>query len=181
MNKIFALVALVLAMVAAPSTSFAGTLSAVNAAEFQLNRVTSEIAFKHQLGRLVTKHQLRVIKCTYDFTKQGGAISSINLKDELGQNCVVPNKSIIRDVLIDVLTAGTTAASGTMALTAQSAGDLKAALAAASYTGLVAGIPVGTAATAIKMTADRTIIGTIATGALTAGKWNVLIEYEMSE
>lgn len=159
----------------------AATLSADNGSQYRLNRVTSEIAFKDQLGRLIIKQNQRLLKCTYDFTKQGGAISSINLQNEDGKACIVPNKAIIRDVLIDVLTAGTTSASGTMALTAQSAGDLKAALAAASYTGLVAGVPVGTAATAIKMTADRTVIGTIATGALTAGKWNVLIEYIISE
>lgn len=159
----------------------AGTLASNNDAQFQLNRVTSEIAYKQQLGRLLIKHTQRLLKCTYDFTKQGGAISSINLLNEDGQKCIVPNKAIIRDVTIDVLTAGTTSASGTMALTAQTAGDLKAALAAASYTGIVAGIPVGTAATAIKMTADRTVLGTIATGAFTAGKWNVLIEYVLSE
>jgi hypothetical protein len=42
---------------------------------------------------------------------------------------------------------------------------------------LVAGIPVGTAATSIKMTADRTLQATIATGAITAGKFNLIIEY----
>lgn len=159
----------------------AGTLAANNNAQFELNRVNPEIAFKNQLGRLVIKHSERVLKCTYDFAKVGGAISSINLQNEDGKICVVPKNAIIEQVLIDVITAGTTSASGTMAITAQTAGDLKAALAAASYTGILAGIPVGTAATAIKMTADRTVIGTIATGALTAGKWNVLIRYEISE
>lgn len=163
------------------SPAFSATLSDNNIAEFQINRVNAETAFKHRLGRAIFKNQYRVLKCTYDFAKVGGAVSSINLQNEDGQKCIVPNKAIILQVIIDVLTAGTTSASGTMALTAQSAGDLKAALAAASYTGLVAGIPVGTAATAIKMTADRTVIGTIATGALTAGKWNVLIQYMISE
>lgn len=161
--------------------AFADTLGNVNGKQFELNHVNPGIANKDQLGKLVLKHSERVLKCTYDFSKLGGAVGTVNLQDEDGKSCIVPNKAIIEQVLIDVLTAGTTSAAGTAAITAQSAGDLKAALAAASYTGIVAGIPVGTAATAIKMTADRTVKQTIATGALTAGKWNVLIRYEISE
>lgn len=159
----------------------AGTLANENIAVFQLNRVNAEVAFKHSLGRLVVKRQVRMEKCIYDFSKVGGAISTINLRNDDQQSCTLPKNAIIRDVVIDVITAGTTSASGTMSLTAQTAGDLKAALAAASYTGILAGIPTGSAASAIKLTADRIVTGTIATGALTAGKWNVLIQYEISE
>lgn len=163
-------------------SAYAASLSDTNAAEFELNRVNPEIAAKHLLGRKVQKHSDKILKCVYDFSVLGGASgTALHLKNEDGKDCIVPNKAIIEQVLIDVATAGTTSASGTAAITAQSAGDLKAALAAASYTGIVAGIPVGTAATAIKMTADRTVTQTIATGPLTAGKWNVLIRYVMSE
>jgi hypothetical protein len=177
----FLLVALAAIVVLTPTTSFSSSLSDSNRLEFELNRVNPEIAAKWKLGRILTRRDQRLLKCKYDFALQGGAISTVNLVDEDGKACVVPKGAVIRDVLIDVITAGTTGTGATMALTAQSAGDLKAALAAASYTGLVAGIPVGTTATAIKLTADRTLQATIATGTFTAGKWYVLIEYILSD
>lgn len=146
-----------------------------------LNNGGVEGARRAQLGSQIVDHKIQVLRCSYNFATQGGAVGSVNLKSAVdSKDCVLPAGAIIKQVLIDVITAGTTSASGTMALTAQSAGDLKAALAAASYTGLVAGIPVGTAATMIKLTAARTLIGTIATGALTAGKWYVIVEYYIS-
>jgi hypothetical protein len=180
MKHILSLALIALGLSLFPSAQ-AATLADNSRLEFEANRINPEIAAKWKLGRILVRREQRLMKCKYDFAVQGGAVSTVNLVDEDGKACVVPKGAIIRDVMIDVITAGTTSASGTMALTAQSAGDLKAALAAASYTGLVAGIPVGTAATAIKMTADRTVQGTIATGALTAGKWYVLIEYILSD
>jgi hypothetical protein len=44
----------------------------------------------------------------------------------------------------------------------------------------VAGIPVGTAATSVKLTAERTLTVSIATAALTAGKFVALVEYTVS-
>lgn len=163
-------------------TVHAGTLSKNNAAEYDLNHASPNAMQKHRLGTTIIKHQVRMIKAIYDFSVLGGAVSTVNLKGIDGQNVILPKNAIVTDCLIDVITAGTTSASGTMAIgTGQSTNDLKAALAAASYTGVLACVPVGTAATAIKMTADRTVTGTIATGALTAGKWNVLIQYVISE
>jgi hypothetical protein len=133
-----------------------------------------------KVGTQMLRNCLQVMIAQYDFAVQGGAIGSVNLLGLDGKAAVLPQNAIIADSLIDVITPCTTSASGTIALTAQSAGDLKAALAAASYTGLVAGIPVGTAATSIKMTADRTLQATIATGAITAGKFNLIVEYYYS-
>ena len=133
-----------------------------------------------KVGTQILRNCIQVLFAQYDFAVQGGAIGTVNLLGLDGKPAVLPQNAIIVLALIDVLTPCTTSASGTIALTAQSAGDIKAALAAASYTGLVAGIPVGTAATAIKMTADRTLQATIATGAITAGKFNVIIEYNYS-
>jgi hypothetical protein len=169
-------------VLALSAPAFAGTKVDLDAAEYQFSRsLNSQTAAKWKLGTATLKHNVRVLRCKYDFAVQGGAVGSANFKNEDGKDCVLPSKGIIRDVLFDVITAGTTSASGTFAVTAQSAGDLKAALAAASWTGLLAGIPVGTAATAIKLTADRTLVGTIATGALTAIKVYALIEYEVSD
>lgn len=120
--------------------------------------------------------QVSLAKATYDFSVDGGAISTITF----ATNATIPSGAIILGGIIDVLTPGTTSASGTMALgtsAGSSTTSLKAALAAASYTGLVAVVPVFTAATMVKLTAAGQITGTIATGALTAGKWNVIVAY----
>jgi hypothetical protein len=174
----------ILAIVIALCTNsvFAATEVGRNSEEFGLNHASLDNFPKYQMGTALSKNRVSVEKCVYDFAVLGGAIGAVNLRSAQGAAlCQIPKNAIITNVIIDVITAGTTSASGTMALGAASTADLKAALAAASYTGLVAGIPVGTAATAIKLAADATITGTIATGALTAGKWNVDIQYIMSQ
>lgn len=149
--------------------------------EFSFNQM-SGVTKKLSLGTKIQRQRLHAIKCVYDFAAKGGAVGAISLVDESGISCVIPKKAIIRDVLIDVLTAPTSGGSATLAFSSgQGAADLKTATAIASITGLVAGVPVGSAATAIKMTADHTPTMTIATAALTAGKINVHIEYEMGD
>lgn len=180
MKNIFLALSLLVALVSGQAQ--AATQADLDGAEFQVSKSLSPtVAAKWKLGTLVLKHTERVLRCKYDYAVQGGAVGSKNFRNEDGQDCKLPKTAIIRDVLFNVVTAGTTSASGTFAVTAQSAGDLKAALAAASWTGLVAGIPVDTAATAIKLTADRTIVGTIATGALTAIKVYAIIRYDVSD
>ncbi len=132
-----------------------------------------------KLGDIVSR-ELRTMVATYDFSVQGGAIGSVNLKDLNGVDAKLPESAIIWHSLIDVITAPTSGGSATIAFSAQSAGDIKAALAYGSYSGIVAGIPTGSAANAIKLTADRTLSATIATAALTAGKINVIIQYVYS-
>ena len=152
----------------------------VKAVEQELNSFTPGAFGDQQLGSNLVHQKVQVVQAGYDFAVQGGAVSTINLYDPLlgtASTVVIPSGAIIKQVLINVITPCTTSASGTMNLTAQSAADLKAALAAASWTGLVAGIPVGTAATMIKMTADRTLTTAIATGAITAGKFDVIVEF----
>jgi hypothetical protein len=141
----------------------------------------SEGLRKIQLGTQLVDKKVQVMKAKYDFAVQGGAIGSVNLVDVDGKDAVLPNKAIIKQVIFDVITAPTSGGSATIAFTANSAADMKAALAIASWTGIVAGIPVGTAATSIKLTAQRTLTATIATAALTAGKINVFVEYYISD
>ncbi len=121
------------------------------------------------------------VKAVYDFAVDGGAISSINLKDEFGNLIIFPIGAIITNVTLDVITPCTTSASGTLALDSQGAGDLLTATAAASVTGKLAGTPVGTAATWVKIASTaKQLKATIATGALTAGKAYIFIEYVLS-
>lgn len=127
-------------------------------------------------------HKLKnVVKLTYDFASDGGAIGSVNLKDEFGKAWTFPVGSIITRAFLDVITPCTTGASGTLALKVNGTGDILAATAAASVTGLMDGVPVNTAATAIKVvTSAKPLVATIATGALTAGKAYIFVEYLLS-
>lgn len=156
----------------------AGTLSAERGAQFGLNQASPNMMQKHQLGTKVQSQSIRIAKAKYDFAVQGGAQTTFDLVGEDGKPVVLPNKALIVDCVIDVLTTGAAGGTGLLALsTGQGAGDLKAALAAASYTGRVACIPVGSAATMIKLTADRTMTGTISTGNFTQGKLWVYVWY----
>lgn len=135
----------------------------------------------YKVGTQIMRLTKKTLVATYDFAVLGGAVSTVNLKGIYGSNVVIPKGAIVTSCIIDVITALTSGGLATVALgTGQAGNDLKAALAFDSYTALVAGVPVGSAATSIKMTADRTMTATIATAALTAGKINVLVEYYVS-
>ncbi len=137
---------------------------------------------KIQIGTQLTDKKIQVMKAKWDFAVQGGAVSTINLKDVDGKDAVLPNKAVIRQVIIDRITAPTSAGgAGTIALNANSAGDLLVAVDADTLSAIHAGVPVGTAATAVKTTAQRTLTAAIATEALTAGKIIVFVEYYISE
>ena len=154
-----------------------------NAAQKQLNNASPEGMRKYQLGTMIVKQQEHSIKCRYDYAVVGGATTGLlNLKDESGKNCVLPKNAIVLHVLIDVLTAPTSGGSAQISFgTSASFTAFKAATAIASYTGLVAGTQVDTAATAIKLSQDFVPAASVTVAPLTAGKMNVHIRYKLSE
>lgn len=174
------IVALILALVT--GTAFAGQFSAPSSVEAVLNNGFGAAVF---LGTEVAKKKLHVMQCQLDFSKQGGSsAAAINLRDLDNKACVLPKDAIIMSAIVDVLTPPTSGA--TLAEIAigsgQSATDIKGATVVSAYTsGLLAGIPVHTAATAIKLTANRTPKATVTVEDLTAGKINVLFEYLISK
>lgn len=118
---------------------------------------------------------------TYDFAINGGAVGTIPLTGSVG----LPNKFVITHAYIDVITGLTGAIGSTGALTtAQGAGDLVVATVIAgapwSTAGIKATVPVGSAATAIKLTAERAPAFVVAVDAVTAGKFNLIIEGHQS-
>lgn len=133
------------------------------------------------MGTLINQTK-NVVRAVWDFAVQGGAVGTVNLLDEQGNAVLLPAGAFITNVVLDVVTPATTGASGTGSLGFLSTVDLLAATAAASITGVLAGIPVGTAATwkGPGTAALTPITFTIATGALTAGKFNAFIEYVVS-
>ena len=153
------------------------------AIKFLLNRTGLEGLRKLELGTEVVEKKKHIVKAVYDFSKVGGAIGAISLLGSDGKAIKVPANAIVTNVLVDVKTALTSGGSATVAIAVESAADLLAATAVASFSlaALLAGKPVGTAATAVKTTVERSVVATVAVAALTAGKMNVLVEYVLSE
>lgn len=112
----------------------------------------------------------------YSFAVDGGAVGSTNMTQES-----IPANAVVLGGFVEVDTAGASSASGTLAITLESAGDIVAAAAVSgapwSTTGRKSIIPVFTGATMVKTTAARKIVATIATGALTAGVVDVVLFY----
>lgn len=182
MNKLKVFLATLLLGLFTSNTLYAGTYASENAAEYELN-TSSPNAQQHQLlGSRLIKGALHTAILRYDFALQGGAIAAIPLWTERKQAWKLPKNAVIVGCIIDVITAPTSGGSATIALgTGQSATDLKAATAIATYTALLACVPVQTAASSIKLTADRAPVATVATATLTAGKFNVILQYVISD
>lgn len=119
-----------------------------------------------------------LVKCVYDFTKNGGAIGALNLPDDHGNQLILPAGTILVRSFLDVITAPTSGGSATVALSSgEGAADVLAATAIASVTGFLTGIQDGTTTHMIKLTAPRQVQMTIATAALTAGKFNLFLSF----
>jgi hypothetical protein len=123
--------------------------------------------------KFVDRH---VINAVYDFAVHGGAISSIDLGVGL------PAGAVVIDGFMKVITVpvGSGASIGVMLV---ASGDViaVAALSGApwSTTGIKDVVPVGTAATMIGLTATKQLLFVISAAALTAGKVEICLRYEM--
>lgn len=181
------LVPLLLSLVSAcVNPAFAASRDSEYKAEFRFNRGSG---FQNdQLGTKVIEDSVRDLRVTYDFAASGGAIGAVTLPRPAtpGRGAApfgqLPKNAIVVGCYIDVLTAMNGGSGATIALsTGQAANDLKTATGFASYTGIVACVPTGSAATSIKLTADAKPTATIATNTITAGKFNVHIFYILSD
>jgi hypothetical protein len=99
----------------------------------------------------------------------------------------IPNKAVVCGGFIDVVTTFTSATdAATIALSIQSANDIRSAVAISTGTSWDAGaqpiIPKANTpeSTSIKATADRLVTATVAVEALTAGKAEIYLYYLMS-
>jgi hypothetical protein len=126
------------------------------------------------------------VRQVWDFAVNGGAVGVANL------DVLLPEGAIVTGGFIHVLTAVTTSASGTLSFGLNSNVDLLAATAAGSLTAnaILPLIPSTTAAISgdphasgvansrpLRLTADRELKAEVATGALTAGKVAVYLEF----
>lgn len=111
----------------------------------------------------------------YEFATDGGAVGDITLRGDS-----LPSGAIILDALLEVDTILTSGGAATVAIKVESAADINAADAISGAPWSATGVKRAdfTATTApIKTTAARSIVATVATSALTAGKFQVLVEY----
>lgn len=181
------LFALVLGLcLAAPAFAVTGNpgipLPAVAAKQLNLNPSNPPATLR--LGSQVISKKLQVLKAVYDPTVVGGASgATVTLRDADAPwgDAVIPDNAIVKDGAIDTITALSGSGSPTVALGLNTTTDIKGATAIASYTGVIATVPVGTAATSVKMTAQRALTATIAAGTVSAGKFNVFLEYYLSD
>jgi len=122
-----------------------------------------------------TKNMMRV---TYDIAVLAGT-GTIPLVDDQGNAAYLPKGALVTNVVMNVLTQPLPSTSS-VALQLLTAGDLMAEKAQSAVTGIVAGVPVGTAATwkGPVTAVNGTIPNVVLTGStLTAGKIEWFIEY----
>lgn len=111
----------------------------------------------------------------YDFATDGGAVGDITLRGGS-----IPSGAIIIDALLHVDTAPTSAGAATVAVKTEGAADINAADAITGAPWSTTGAKRAdlTATTApVKTTAARSIVATVGTAALTAGRFKVYVTY----
>ncbi|MEU8379773.1 hypothetical protein [Streptosporangium sp. NPDC048865] len=120
---------------------------------------------------------LKTVRARYDFAVDGGAAGDIDLT----KSAVIPAGAVILGGFIEVDTPPTSGGSATVALKVEGAGDILAAASIGgapwSTTGRKSVIPVFTGATSVKTTTARKVQATVATAALTAGAFDVVLVY----
>lgn len=113
---------------------------------------------------------------THDFSRHGGAVGDVNT------GIFIPAGGIVTKLFLEKVTAYASAGgTGTVALKLVSANDLLSAVDADTLSAVInTGIPTGTPATMVKNTnsTETEIILSVATEALTAGKYNIHVEYK---
>jgi hypothetical protein len=132
----------------------------------------AEVQLGKELGRA-----MQAIPCNWKFSRDGGAVGAITLKDENGDPVKLPAGFVVWDSCILVKSQVTSSGLATLAFAANAANDIKTAEAVATFSAnaRVAGIPVGTAASSVLCTAERTPTLTVASFALTAGELDVFL------
>jgi|ERR1700751_111594 len=125
----------------------------------------------------------RIAKATYDFSVVGGAVATIQLPNA----DIIPNGAIITKVMVDMKTALTSGGSATVQITGGGitiAGATPAAYSSAPFSGTVPAVigqSTGLTVTAPYVpqiaTSSAPLVLVIGTAALTAGKFDIYVDY----
>jgi len=152
-----------------PSSVTPTELAAASVVEAKLDTVTNN-----------TLNAARVGKWTYDFTVLGGAVSTIALT-----GAALAAKAVIFGGFIRVLTALTSGGAATAALQVEAANDIVNATVVSgapwSTTGRKVIIPTWAITNSVETTLARTPSIVIGTFALTAGKFDLWLFYEVTD
>ena len=121
---------------------------------------------------------LKSLKFQYDFADLGGAAEAITLTDDADAAQTIPDNAVIVRAYIEGITSAASSGSATVKLGIT--GDDDCLIAATDFdngefdattvTALTAGIP-------IRTTTAVSVLATVAVAALTAGKFNIWVEY----
>lgn len=170
---------LTLAMLSSVAFGVSNAVSKVPTAntEFLLNKQMGSVGLKTNLGTVVRQAHTTAVG-EWDYAQQGGAVGPISI------GVTLPNNAIIRNVLLDVITAPTSGGTHTtLNLTSENGQDLvNSAIKSAFPVGRKNGIPqFGTLSSYIKLTGQRVVSLHIAGAACTGGKIKFFIDYVVSE
>lgn len=108
----------------------------------------------------------------WDYARDGGAVGDIAFRGPQ-----IPSGFRVTSAFVECLTSLTCGDDGTVSIKMNAGEDLLADSAYSGYTAdtCTAGVPVMTAASSVKATADRTVYLTVAGHALTAGKIRLVL------
>jgi len=116
----------------------------------------------------------------YDFAALGGAIGALNLTDQARADAKLPDNAVVTRAWLEGVTTPTSAGAATIALGfTGSAAAFKAATAYTDATFVADAASAANATVPLKTNAAAgvNVIATIAVAALTAGKFDVHVEY----
>lgn len=129
-----------------------------------------------KIGSTQFEGRKKYARAAYSFAADGGATGDITLTT----TPVIPSGALVTEAIIKVNTA-LTGATATVALKLEAAADLNAADAISgapwSTTGVKRADKLGVADAGIVTTAARSVVATVGTAALTAGAFDVIVEY----
>lgn len=115
--------------------------------------------------------RVKVARFFYEFAVDGGAVGAITLRGE-----TVPAGALVLATHVDVTTVTTSGGAATVSLDLEAAADIRAAATLSTAPALSTATP-KESLSAIRTTAARSVIATVGTAALTAGKFSVLVTY----
>jgi hypothetical protein len=145
-----------------------------------LDRCNDWPANQMQLGKLMHR-TTSVVKGSYSFARDGGAVGYITLKDQDGVTpLTIPSGALILNSLVYVTTAVLSGGAATVGVGLEADNDIFNATAKASLSigAKIVGIPdYATAADYLKLTADRSFRLKVGTAALTAGVLDYYVWY----
>ena len=124
-----------------------------------------------------TNVEMRTLKVNYDFSRDAGAQGAIALKNIAGDSVSLPDNAVITEVYLEGITDLASGGSATVALGYTGAATAFLGATAKDNAKWDVGAIAALGSLPLKMTQQVSILATIATADLTAGKFQIMIRY----